>query len=358
MGNSQEDRRRSIDREGLLTAVWEGVLLGMRRLIPFFAVLVLASCGGERTLNQGRLGLGTLVQIRLWGESDSLLEAAAADAFAEIERVEGLTSVFQPESGVWRLNNRGEVVSAELAGLIRKALEVSAKSAGAFDPTVFPLLELWGFYDSTGCERKVPSQGEIEEALALVDYDMVTIKGDTVRFDPERMKGVLRGWGVDLGGIAKGYAVDRAVKVLREQGVEKGIVDAGGDILCFGHKSKGWSIGIRDPRSANPNDLRGIIKIDSGAVATSGDYENYFEADGIRYHHLLDPATGMPAREAISATVLAPTATQADAWATALFVLGEEGIALLEELEGLEGLIVLADETVLTTKGFPEVKKL
>lgn len=352
MGNSQEDRRRSIDREGLLTAVWEGVLLGMRRLIPFFAVLVLASCGGERTLNQGRLGLGTLVQIRLWGESDSLLEAAAADAFAEIERVEGLTSVFQPESGVWRLNNGGEVVSAELAGLIRKALEVSAKSAGAFDPTVFPLLELWGFYDSTGCERKVPSQGEIERVLNMVDYRMIELEADTIRLDLKRAKDV------DLSGIAKGYAVDRAAGILREQGVEKGIVDAGGDILCFGHKSKGWSIGIRDPRSDNPNDLRGIIKIDSGAVATSGDYENYFEADGIRYHHLLDPATGMPAREAISATVLAPTATQADAWATALFVLGEEGIALLEELEGLEGLIVLADETVLTTKGFPEVKKL
>ncbi|GAH67463.1 unnamed protein product, partial [marine sediment metagenome] len=261
---------------------------------------------------------------------------------------------------------KGEVVSAELAGLIDEALEVSAKSGGAFDPTVFPLLELWGFYDSTECERKMPSEEEIEEVLALVDYRLVTIKGDTVRFDPERMQGVLlvlragspagyvvTGWGMDLGGIAKGYAVDRAVKVLREQGIERGIVDAGGDILCFGHKRNGWSIGIRHPRSANPNETIGVIRVDSGAIATSGDYENYFEVEGIRYHHLIDPATGMPAREAISATVIAPTATQADAWATALFVLGEEGITLLEGLEGFEGSIVLEDKNILTTKGFP-----
>jgi len=159
------------------------------------------------------------------------------------------------------------------------------------------------------------------------------------------------------------------VEVLRREGVKTGLVDAGGDIFCFGERREGWfvetfakaktrwSIGIRHPRSANPNETIGVIRVDSGAIATSGDYENYFEVEGIRYHHLIDPATGMPARGVISATVLAPTATQADAWATALFVLGEEGITLLEGLEGFEGSIVLEDKNILTTKGFPELKE-
>lgn len=339
----------------------------MRRLALPFLILGFLGCAREKAFEEGRFALGTYVRIKAWGQGD--LQEAFEAAFAEIDRVEGLTSVFDPESGVWALNHEAEIVSAELAGLIQVALEVSAKSGGAFDPTVFPLLELWGFYDSTQYDPKLPSKEEIEEVLEFVDYRMVTIKGDTVRFDPERMKGVLRTGGVDLSGVAKGYAVDRAVEVLREQGIERGIVDAGGDIFCIGKRREGWfaetftkaktrwSIGIRHPRSANPNETIGVMRVDSGAIATSGDYENYFEVEGIRYHHLMDPATGMPARGVISATVLAPTATQADAWATALFVLGEEGITLLEGLEGFEGSIVLEDKNILTTKGFPELKE-
>lgn len=330
----------------------------MRRLILAFAILLLAGC---TSFEERRFALGTYVRIKAWGHGD--LQEAFEAAFAEIDRVEGLTSVFDPESGVWALNHEAEIVSAELAGLIDEALEVSAKSGGAFDPTVFPLLELWGFYDSTQYAPKLPSKEEIEEVLMFVDYRMIEIEADTIRLDLKRAKGV------DLSGIAKGYAVDRAVEVLRREGVKTGLVDAGGDIFCFGERRIGWfvetfakaktrwSIGIRHPRSANPNETIGVIRVDSGAIATSGDYENYFEVDGIRYHHLMDPATGMPARGVISATVLAPTATQADAWATALFVLGEEGITLLEGLEGFEGSIVLEDKNILTTKGFPELKE-
>ncbi|MCK4335046.1 FAD:protein FMN transferase [candidate division WOR-3 bacterium] len=317
----------------------------MRRLILAFAILLLAGC---TSLEEGRFALGTYVRIKAWGQGD--LQEAFEAAFAEIDRVEGLTSVFDPESGVWALNHEAEIVSAELAGLIGEALEVSVKSEGAFDPTVFPLLELWGFYDSTQYDPKLPSKEEIEEVLMFVDYRMIEIEADTIRLDLKRAKGV------DLSGIAKGYAVDRAVKVLRERGVTRGLVDAGGDIFCFGERNGGWRIGIRNPRSENPNDLLGIIKIDSGAVATSGDYENFFELDGVRYHHLIDPATGIPAREAISATVIAPTATQADAWATALFVMGEKGIAILDSLDDLEGMIVLKDGEVIKTSRFPTLE--
>lgn len=317
-------------------------------MIPVLALLFFTRCGPEIVFEETRFALGTYVTIKVWGEPDSLLKGAVNAAFREIDRIDSLTSIFSTRSAVYQLNQESKIVSAELAGLIDEALEVSAKSGGAFDPTVFPLLELWGFYDSTQYAPKLPSKEEIEEVLMFVDYRMIEIEADTIRLDLKRAKGV------DLSGIAKGYAVDRAVEVLRREGVKTGLVDAGGDIFCFGEQKGGWSIGIRHPREEG---LLGIVHIDSGAIATSGDYENYFEVDVIRYHHLMDPATGMPARGVISATVLAPTATQADAWATALFVLGEEGITLLEGLEGFEGSIVLEDKTILTTKGFPELKE-
>jgi thiamine biosynthesis lipoprotein len=356
----------------------------MRRLIIPFLLLTVGflHCARENICEETRFPMNTYVRIKVWGTSEDSLQKAVDESFAEIDRIDSLTSVFSPHSAVYALNKEGMIVSQEVAGLLSKALEVTRQSDGAFDPTVMPLIELWGFYDSSEIERTAPSAEEIEEALKLIGYETVVISGDTIKTYPkhvkdalqvedvlrvlrvknvlrdvlrnvlrEMLRGVLR---VDLSGIAKGYAVDRAVGMLQEQGVKKGIVDAGGDIRCFGEKKNGWSIGIRHPRQ---DDLLGIIHIDSGAVATSGDYENFFELDGIRYHHLIDPATGFPAQGTLSATVTAPTATQADAWATALFILGREGIALLEELEGLEGLIVTADEEILTTNGFPEIKE-
>lgn len=322
----------------------------MRQLIPVLALLFFTRCGPEIVFEETRFALGTYVTIKAWGEPDSLLKGAVNAAFREIDRIDSLSSIFSTRSAVYQLNQEGKIVSAELAGLIQKALEVSAKSEGAFDPTVMPLIQIWGFYDSTGHERKVPSEKGIEEVLKFVDYRMIEIEADTIRLDLKRAKGV------DLSGIAKGYAVDRAVGILREQGVEKGIVDAGGDIFCIGHKRNGWVIGIRNPRSDNPNETIGVISVDSGAIATSGDYENFFELDGVRYHHLIDPATGMPARGAISATIIAPTATQADAWATALFVMGEKGIAILDSLDDLEGMIVLKDGEVIKTSRFPTLE--
>ncbi len=364
----------------------------MRRLIIPFLLLTVGflHCARENICEETRFPMDTYVRIKVWGASEDSLQKAVDESFAEIDRIDSLTSVFSPHSAVYALNKEGMLVSQEVTGLLSKALEAARQSNGAFDPTVMPLIELWGFYDSSGTKRAVPSAEEIKEALKLIGYETVVISGDTIQTYPKHVKGalrvkdalrvedvsrdmsrgvsrgvlrdvlrVLRGvlrdvLRVDLSGIAKGYAVDRAVGTLREQGVQRGIVDAGGDIRCFGGKKNGWTIGIRHPRQ---DDLLGIIHIDSGAVATSGDYENFFELDGVRYHHLIDPATGFPARGTLSATVTAPTATQADAWATALFILGREGIALLEELEGLEGLIVTADEEILTTNGFPEIKE-
>lgn len=344
----------------------------MRRAIWPIVILGFLGCTREEVFKELRFAMNTYVQIKVWGAPEDSLSKAVDAAFAEIRRIDSLTSVFSTKSAVWLLNEQGYIASEELSNLMQLALDVSDKSRGAFDPTVYPLLKLWGFYDSTECNRKVPSGEAIEEVLKFVDYTAIEIKADTVNLDSKYAEGslqVFRTFWVDLSGIAKGYAVDRAVHVLAEQGIEKGIVDAGGDIFCLGKRREGWfaetfvknktkwSIGIRHPRRDNPNETIGIIRVNQCAVATSGDYENFFDADGVRYHHLMDPATGMPAHGVISATVIAPTTRQADAWTTALFVMGEKGIRLLDSLEGLEGLIIMEDEAILTTKNFPELKE-
>lgn len=345
----------------------------MKRLTVPFVMLTLAACPGpgEQVWEQTRFAMGTYVTVKLWtedvagqdrGKKDTAMAQAFDAAFTEVDRIDSLTSVFSPHSAVYLVNSEGIIVSEEISRLIRVTLEVAHNSGGAFDPTVMPLLELWGFYDSTYYDstspvRSLPSKESLTKALQLVDYRMVEVKGDTVDLDSRRARGPMQayreGW-IDLSGIAKGYAVDRAVSVLRDMGAEKGLVDAGGDIFCFGARKRGWRIGIKHPRDEG---LLGIIRIDSGAVATSGDYENYFEVDGLRYHHLIDPQTGRPARGQVSATVIAPTAVLADAWATALFIMGEEGIDVLEEIAGVEGMLVRESGDIVTSSGFPRINR-
>ncbi|MBN2379351.1 FAD:protein FMN transferase [candidate division WOR-3 bacterium] len=296
------------------------------------------------TIEETRFQMNTYVRIKIWGTSQENLNQALDAAFREVERVEALTSHFNEKSEVKVLNTQNRIVSSELSLVVCDGLEVSRLSGGAFDPTVYPLLELWGFYDTTG-DQTVPASEEIDSVLEYVAWQKVRVKGDTVTTE---------GVKVDLSGIAKGYAVDKAVEVLQNMGIKKALIDAGGDIFCLGTRSPGWRIGIRHPRKQG---LIGIVKIPRGAIATSGDYENFYIEDGIRYHHLIDPSTGEPARKAVSATVIAQTALQADAWATALFVMGKAGIDTLNTLAELEGLVILADGSMVMTDGFPRIRQ-
>jgi len=170
--------------------------------------------------------------------------------------------------------------------------------------------------------------------MELVDYGLITMA------EGRRIGLVRSGMAIDLGGVAKGYAVDRALAVLRERGITSGLVDAGGDIRVLGTKSADtpWRIGIQHPRDGNA--LIALVEIDSGSVATSGDYERYFMKDGRRYHHILDPQTGWPCSACMSVTIVADLAIEADVLATAVFVLGpEEGMRLLDRLPGVGGII-------------------
>ncbi|MBD3285017.1 FAD:protein FMN transferase [candidate division WOR-3 bacterium] len=315
----------------------------MRAKIPLLLIsLLLSGCQSERKLEETRFFMNTYVRVKAWGNRDDSLEHVMEQVFEEIARVETLTSHFNEKSLLTGGSIDHVVASEELAGLLSQSIEISNLSNGAFDPTVYPILQVWGFYDTT--ENRIPTETEIGKALSLVDWKSVEVSGDRI---------ITNGAGLDLSAIAKGYAVDRAAAVLADKGIRTALIDAGGDIRCVGRKQGNWIIGIKHPRNEG---LLGTIEIIEGSVATSGDYENYFEIDGRRYHHLMDPRTGRPAAEVISATVIAPTALQADAWATALFVMGKQGLNTLEEIEGLEGLVVLRDMSVEKTTGFPELK--
>lgn len=298
-----------------------------------------------------KLQMGTIVEITVMDGDEELYDVAVSRAFRKIGDLEKLFSSYQPLSDVTRISTgagRGPVtVSAEVVGVTLKAIQVAKLTDGAFDPTIGSLAGLWGF---SGEKGSVPTSKEIAEALPRVDYKKIMI-------DKEASTVELTGKGTafNLGGIAKGYIVGEAVKVLQGRGVTRAIIKAGGDMFAFnstGREDTPFKIGIRDPRGEQ-DDILGEAYLSKGAVATSGDYERFFMVDNRRYHHILDPKTGFPAMATRSATVITEDPTMADALSTSVFVLGPyKGMELIESLAGVEGLIVAANGKITESTGF------
>ncbi|MBI1952035.1 MAG: FAD:protein FMN transferase [Acidobacteria bacterium] len=293
--------------------------------------------------------MGTAVEIAVAQASPDRAGEAIAAGMGEVERLDRLLSHFRADSEIGRINRRAgkeeTLVSSETLEVIEKALHVSRLSGGAFDPTIGPVFRLWNFR-----EGKIPPPAALRERLSLVDYRKVRL--DRIRSTVFLARS---GMELDLGAVAKGYAVDRASAVLRGRGIENFLINAGGDLRVGGGKGKGvpWEIGIRHPRLSSG--LIARLRLTQAAVATSGDYEKFFLRGGERYHHILDPATGLPARKCQSVTVLAPEALPADALATAVFVLGpERGLDLVFRLEGVHVLLVNRRGNVLLSPAWPE----
>ncbi len=256
-------------------------------------------------------------------------EKAAGIALGEIKRIEDLLSKYNKDSEISRLNSAGELkVSRETYYIITRAKEFWLLSNGAFDITVGPLVELWGFKDK---KYHLPLKSEITEALKRVGTDKIILNpADSL------VKFTVPGMQIDLGAIAKGYAVDCAVRKLREGAIESCLINAGGQVYCLGLKSgKPWTVAIADPAKKG---ISGKLRLTNKAVATSGDYEQFFIKDGIRYGHIFDPRTGMPADSGLaSVTVIADDSLTADALTTAIFVLGEKkGMVLAEKFPGVK----------------------
>jgi len=268
---------------------------------------------------------------------------------AEAWRIERKFSRFRPDSLLSRINAQAGLapvaVDGETAALIQAALDLARLTGGRFDPTVGILGRVWDFK-----KGRIPSESELRDLLPHVDADSVAVGEGEVFLKRAGME-------LDLGGVGKEYAVDRASEVLAREGIDSGIVNFAGDVRTLGRRGDGrpWSVGVRDPR--NGERCLFAIRVRGGAgVATSGDYERYFERDGVRYHHLLDATTGLPSRGVASATVIAPSAFAAGRLATAAFLLGPEGgLRLLESQPGVEGALVTVEGGILQTSGLGRI---
>lgn len=314
----------------------------------FIVLLFLGGCGREeQKYVETRLLLGTTCNVTIFGgDPDTAFEAV----FDRIKQIESRMSVNVQESEVSRINDRAGNqpvrVSPDTLFVIQRALRVSRLSGGAFDITVGPLVTLWGIGNEGA---RIPDEGEIESLLPLVDYRKVTV-------DEEAMTVYLEepGMRIDLGGVAKGYAADEAVRILEELDVSRGIIDFGGNIEVFGEKPgrEPWRIGIQKP-DADRGSYVGIAEVGEAAVVSSGTYERYFIEGGKRYHHILNPSTGYPVRNSLeSVTVVHPSSTDADALSTAAFSFGlEEGMAMIEGIERAEGIFLTEDKRVILTSG-------
>ena len=303
-----------------------------------------------KTAQQTRFLMDTVVEIRATGV---LADEAVEAAFEEFERVESLLSRYIATSDISRINlHAGEwtTVSEETLELIERALHFCQLTEGNFDITVGRLVSLWGFGTD---QYRIPSPEEINRTLTSVDYSQVELDRDNlaVKIPADSI--------LDLGGIAKGYAVDQATKVLREQQISSGLINAGGDITTIGVKPDGnqWRVGVQDPR--NSTEILAAVPLEDMAIVTSGDYQRFFMADGTRYHHILNPHTGYPASELTSVTIIANNATVADVLSTAVFVLGAEaGLQLVEKLEQVEAIIVDQIGNVHFTSGLTETVQI
>ncbi len=329
----------------------------MRRLVATLlaGAALLGACAEDRPASGPHLRagshetMGSLVTITVWTDDDRAADAAMPKAFAEFDRLDALLSVWKPGSDVVRINaaaGRAPVaVGRELIEVLSVARQVSEWTQGKFDVTFGALAEVWKFDHDQ--DNRVPTRAEIETRLPHVDYTAVRIDdgASTVFLAREGVR-------VHLGGIGKGYAVERAVAILRAAGFSDFMVQAGGDLFVSGQPGPtSWRLGIQDPRGA-ADDSFATIDLRDATLSTSGDYERYFVKDGRRYHHLIDPDLGEPAQGAVSVTIVAKSPTLADGLSTGVFLLGPDaGMALVERLPDVEAVIVTAAQEVKISSG-------
>ncbi len=330
----------------------------MRYLAPLaVSTLLILSCSGDRSTpmeKSTRFLMGTFVEIRLIGDTGKTKSAMEA-IVSEMQRIEKLTSFHTP-SELMRVNdnagNGAIKAEKELLEIVAESLRIAQETQGAFDPTIGAVSRLWQF--SGNNEARLPEESEITEALQRVGWDRVKIDlSEGTILLPER------GMALDLGGIAKGYTLNRVAEIIKSSGLSAALVNIGGDILALGEKDTGkpWRIGVENPRNN-----RGIVAttdVKDRAIFTSGDYERFFIKDGRRYHHILDPKTGFPADKLRSVTIVGPTGATLQPLGTAVFVLGiEKGLKLIGSAEGTKGLLIDSEGKYHVTDGAGTVFEL
>ncbi|HOJ08134.1 MAG: FAD:protein FMN transferase [Ignavibacteriota bacterium] len=308
-------------------------------LIGFF--IARNSSDEIKTIKRTQILLGTVVEIQVRDADDKKAEDAISKAFAEMKRIEDLFTTFDNKSPVSRINNSADTiinVESEIYNLIVLCDSITKLSNGCFDVSLNNIIRVWGF-DSDN--RHIPEASVIDSALKLSGWKDVKLFGENKIFKQRKVE-------LNFGAIAKGYAVDKAINILRKSGIKQALVNAGGEVSVIGNN---WIVGIQHPDEINSIIKR--IKLNGYTVATSGDYEQYFEVDGVRYHHILDPETGYPSKGLQSVTIINKSNAFADALATAVFVMGEEkGMKLIESLDDTEVMIIDERGRISYSTGF------
>lgn len=301
----------------------------------------------SKPYKESHILMDTIIDITAYGPHR---EAAVRAAFDEFRRMQGIADRFNPDSQVSQINEMAGiqkvVVDPDLIVMINHSIELSKKLDGSFDITAGALTDLWGIGHK---DKFIPSQEEIDKVLPLVDYRLIQVDSvnNTVYLPKKGMK-------IDLGGVAKGYSINKASAVLKSYGITSALINDGGDIRSIGSKPDGtpWRIGVQDPRKSD-GIIAAIPMIECDTLATSGDYQRFFEKDGIRYSHIIDPKTGKQPREIASVTlVYKDSDTISDIPSLGMFVLGvDKGIEALKQFPGIEAIFVTTDGRTIVTPG-------
>jgi thiamine biosynthesis lipoprotein len=314
--------------------------IGIALAACIVVLYMLSGCMGKKAVSQSGFYFDTFISVSIEDrkyqegmESEELLEGC----FSICGELEDTFSRTDEKSELYQINHRGEdtvTVSDEMAYVVGEGLKYYELSGGVFDITVAPVLELWDFKDKEGV---IPEEGDIQRAVSKVDASGIHLEGNQLTFDRKDTQ-------IDLGALVKGYGADRLKEYLMEQGVESGIINLGGNVLTIGNNLEGkpWKVGIQKPFYQRETTIA-TISVDGKSVVSSGIYERYFEKDGVKYHHILDPRTGYPVQNGLwQVTIISENSLEGDALSTICMLLGEaRARKLLAGLDGVEGKFVL-----------------
>ncbi|MEN3013565.1 MAG: FAD:protein FMN transferase [Endomicrobiia bacterium] len=325
----------------------------MKNKLFLFCALILFSCRKNlKEFKEIRFLMDTICEIKIFCYDSNLAKKAVDEVFKEVEKIDKKFG-YSKESEIEKINSKSGVsfceVSYEVLNLVKESITLSKLTDGAFDITVGVLSHLWGFKNFSNEKKfKIPQKHQIVEALSLVGYEKIVIDEEKNRIFLKK-----RGMKIDLGGIAKGYAIKKAKEILESYGFDKFLINFGGDIYLKNNTEIPWRVAIQHPRDRNK--FLAVLNLYTTSCVTSGDYERYFMLENKRYHHIFDPKTGYPADDIVSVTVLCEDPVLADALSTGIFVLGEKkGIQLAEKLK--IGCIIVKEKKnklfIYTTQNF------
>lgn len=332
----------------------------IKLLIMIILITMLPGCSNNKApiepLSRTEFMMDTVMSIRIFDKNNKKI---LDKAFERLEEIENKMSATIESSEVNKINNNAGIepvkVSPDTYFVLKEAKEHAEVSMGAYDPTIGPLVKLWNIQTEDVNRDWIPGLEDIEEIKDLVDYNKLELLEDNMVFLKEKdMR-------LDLGGIVKGYATDEVRRILHENGVNKAIIDLGGNIYAHGIKAEGipWNIGVRDPFNVNGEHL-GIIEIEDKSIVTSGDYERFFELEGQRYHHIIDAETGYPSNNEVrGVTIIADRSIDGDALSTTMFILGvDKGVELADSMEGIDVVFITKDKSIYLSPGIKNRFKL